>query len=353
MARPRKFPPSVYRHSSGQAMVRWQGRTYYLGKHGSPEAEEAYGKLIVELAAGKTPKPASASTVNDVLAEWWQRESPRYGQSKELRHFKIAWRVLAATHGELPASEFKAGQLEAVQLAMATGSWNHSKGWCRNVVNRQTVRIRTIWRWAERVGLVPAGAWGNLRTLPALALNDARVRVTAPVEPASDGDYAAVLSELPRIGKAMLRLQWLTGMRSAEVRTMRWEEIRDGVYRPKQHKNAWRGHARAVVLGPKALAVLRWWCPVPPKAGPVFVHRRGRGYTTFTYAQMIRRAAHAAGVSGFHAYRVRHSAKDRITAACGLDHARAQLGQRSIGTTNAYGTAADVKLAREAMRRVG
>ena len=351
--RPRKFPPSVLHHkASGQAFIRWQGRTHYLGKFNSPEAAEAYRRLLGELSTGGPPPKAAASdhTVANVLAEWWTREAPRYGVSRELPHFRRATAIVAEQFGSLPAADFTARKLAAVQLAMA-------KSWCRNVVNRQVTRIRTVWRWAETEGLVPPGSWGNLRTLHPLAPNDARVRHTLPVRAATDADYAAVLCHLGRTGKAMLRVQWLTGMRSSEVRTMTWEEIdrrgAEWIYRPAKHKNAWRGHTRVIVLGPRARAVLRWHCPKPPAVGPVFVTRRGAAFGPTGYQQLVRRAAQAAGVPGFHAYQLRHAAKDRITREHGLDAARSVLGQKSIDSTNGYGTAVDAAAAARVMRKSG
>ena len=44
--------PAYRRHSSGQARVTLNGRTYYLGPYGSKESRRAYDRLIAEYLAG-------------------------------------------------------------------------------------------------------------------------------------------------------------------------------------------------------------------------------------------------------------------------------------------------------------
>ena len=51
-----KKPPSYRLHeASGQARVTLNGRTYYLGKHGSKSSKDRYDRLIAEwLASGRS-----------------------------------------------------------------------------------------------------------------------------------------------------------------------------------------------------------------------------------------------------------------------------------------------------------
>jgi hypothetical protein len=39
-------PPRYSRHKSGQARVRFNGKTTYLGRYGSPESKEAYTRVL-------------------------------------------------------------------------------------------------------------------------------------------------------------------------------------------------------------------------------------------------------------------------------------------------------------------
>jgi integrase len=384
MPRKQQFPPPLQHHrASGQARVRYKSRDYYLGAFGSPEAAQAYAKLITQLASGETPDKRTSEkktelsalpTVSTVIARWLAEESPRYGDnSTEVPQYRYAAQPLIRLYGSLPARDLDCEKLEHVQLAMASGSWRNAKeraavdamkrphGLNRKVLNRQIVRIRTIWRWAERKKLVPPGSYEHLRALPGLRPNDGRVRHPAKRRVAPMTDVNAVVKHLPPVGRVMLLLQWWTGMRSKEVRTMRRDELDTSgavwVYRPGKHKRSHAGQSREVTIGVRGQAVLGPW--LKSHAGEfVFPPSRRRADSRFPiysregYAQMIGRASELAGVK-IRAYDCRHSAKQRVTRAMGLDFARAYLGQKSLDVTNSYGNALDLASAIETAKRMG
>src|SRR5581483_6260445 len=59
---------------------------------------------------------------------------------------------LLQLYAGLPAADLDTAKLEAVRQEMIR------RGWCRNVINRRVVRIKTLWRWAEAQGHVPRGS---------------------------------------------------------------------------------------------------------------------------------------------------------------------------------------------------
>lgn len=381
MPRPKPTNPPVHRHASGQARVRIAGKDIYLGKFGSVEAARAYADLLERLASGEdaTKKVAPATpdvavvTIAVVVSRWFDEEGPRFGpESREVAQYKLAVRPLLRLYGSLPAAEFTCDHLERIQMALASGSWRTEKdrGWhvkhgrpvtsSRGVVNRTCVRIRTIFRWAERKRLVPAGTFAHLRTLPGLRANDGRVRHTQRPQPATMREVNAVIKHLPPVGVALLLVQYWTGMRSAEVRTMRAGEVDTSgevwLYRPAKHKMSHRGQGRVVAIGRRAQAVLRSWLASKSPAEYVFTPsklRRSEGcYTREGYAQLIRRAATAAGLPGWHAYRCRHSCRMRVAAKHGLEAAKSVLGHSHVSTTELYGRL-DEALARRTAADMG
>lgn len=379
------WPPPIQHHRlSGRARVRWKGKDYYLGPYGSAEAARNYAELLTRLASGESvDRPTEAVeprhqgiTVAEVVSRWLAEESPRYpAAGRELQGFRYAVRPLIRLYGPLPAAAFCCDHLERVQLAMAAGTWQdageqadarrrgYRLDWSRNVVNRRIVRLRTIWRWAERKRLAPAGSYAHLCTLPGLKATDARVRHLERRRPATMAEVNAVVKYLPPVGRAMLLCQWWSGARSGEIRKMRGDEVDTSgevwLYRPGTHKMSHKGQARVVPLGRRAQAVLRPWLQRCEPGGYVFPpskrYENGNGcYTDWGYAQMVRRAAEKAGLpAGFSAYCARHGAKQRLTRSLGLDAARAVLGQRSLGTTAQYGDAIDEKAAKDAARKLG
>ena len=187
----------------------------------------------------------------------------------------------------------------------------------------------------------------------------------------------------------MVRVQLHSGVRPGEVCRLRADEIEViaedlWVWRPKAHKAAWRGHARQVFLGPKAIALLtprleaarggylfsparareerfaamraarktrvqpsqRCRKKSSPKKAP------GERYRRDSYAQAITRACKRAGVAPWHPNQLRHLAATTLVARYGWETARVYLGHRSVNTTRVY---AEDDLARvaEAAREVG
>lgn len=385
MARKAQFPPRIYHHPSGRDRVRVKGVDYWLGPTGSEEAKREYARLVAELSAGKVVAPKSAAspaTVADVVAAWdLEAQQTRSERGRELPAFRLSLAPLLRIYGHTAAAEFDTLRLEVVQRAMASGSWMTAAqkaealdrgdeiGWCRNVVNRRVVRIRTVWRWAERKKLVPPGSFAHLCSLPGLARTDPSVRQTAAVKPVTWDEvlrFVRVARERRDGGRramAMVLLQWWTGMRSCEVRLMRPCDIERSVakcgevwvYRPHQHKMEHADQPRVVLLGPKCQALLRPWLAAAP-AAELYLFAPGdpqKPYGSDRYAQVVRRIAEAAGLAGFHPYRLRHSARLRITRAINLDAARAILGHRSLSTTNSYAAGVDEQTAADAARRCG
>ena len=359
MARHAVWPPRRKIHASGQEYVRFKGRNYYLGAPGTPAADEKYRQLLIQLNPSRVigipaPIPVHQLTVADVVARWVVEERPRYpATSQEPREFGYSVEPLIRLWGNLPAANLDANALEAVQLDTATR--------CnRNVVNRRIVRIRTIWRWAERKKLVPAGSYSHLLTLRGLSLHDARLTIhPRPRIRLSESQIFTIADRAPAVVGDMLRLQYLTGMRSSEVRTMRIGDMDrvEWIYRPGTHKMAHRGQTRVVPLGPECRTILEKYLDRPSDQ---FIFRPSRKrrpgnvcYTSCTYSQAAARAAKLIGIDGFRPYSLRHAAKQRLTRLYGLDVARAVLGQKSLGTTNQYGDALDLEAATRAMRESG
>ena len=157
------------------------------------------------------------------------------------------------------------------------------------------------------------------------------------------------------------------------------------LYRPPEHKGAWRGHSRTIYLGPKAQALLRpfllrspdAYCFSPQEAeaarrqaqsearttplscGNVPGSNRrltprkapGERYSTQSYRQAILYACRKAGVAPWGPNRLRHTRATALRARFGLEQAAIMLGHRDATlTAQAYAerdTAAALRIAAE------
>ena len=343
-------PRIVLHKASGLARCRVQGKDHYLGRYGSPEAAAAYARLLDDLAAGQLPRAGKAGplTVAQLVASWQARVLPSYHpKGGEPYAIRRAVQPLLELFATLPARDLDAPRLEQVRQQMI------KLGWCASHINRQVLRLRGLWRWAELQGHVPHGSWAHLRALPSLGRNNHAVRHTRAVQPCTWETVKAVLPYCPPMPKVMLLLQWWSGLRCGEICRMRAAEIdRSGpvwYYRPIEHKNTWRGQIRVAALGKKCQALLYKLLPLAEEY--VFVSRQRRPYLTVSYARAILIASRRAGVS-LHPYQCRHAFKQRVTRLLGLDAARAALGQASLGSTNGYAAQQDLDLARRVAERL-
>lgn len=402
-ARSRRIPRLGVHAATGQARVVIEGRSIYLGRAGR-DADEKYRQLIATwLASGELPAARAAvaaaaaspktRTVGDVAARFLEGHDGYYrhrdgSETGELSNFAEAFKPLLARCADLPAEQFSPRRLKDVQEAMVR------VGWARPTINKQVGRVKHLFKWATSEELVPAGVYHGLLSVEGLKRNRTEAREPDPVEPVPEAAYEATLPRLPAMVRAMVELQYWTGMRPAEVIRMRTGEIdrRGEVWRysPKDHKTAYCGKTRVVPIGPKAQAVLRPWLKLAPDA-PLFSpaegeqrrHRDERArrktkvqpsqlaraaasaaragerecapgevYTIDAYRRAIARACRRAGVEAWAPARLRHNAAERVRRAFGVETARCYLGHSEIRTTQLYSSMDEAK-ALDAAARMG
>jgi integrase len=447
-------PPSYRRHSGGQACVSVRDRSgrrreILLGPYDSDESKAEYQRVLALLKAyhGYYPfddgpdalRAAGGLTVDEVVLAWWQDAERRRGADDlELKNYKHALRHLRALFATSAAGEFSPKKFKAVRQHMvearqyqvrpadapdAKPRWLgqdavnleenlarlKGKKWVkvevlgsrqalsRTVINRHLVRIRAVFSWAVGEELISPAVAQGLREVKGVQQGDRQVKESKPRPPAFWDDVQKVVPFCPAPVAAMLQLQWLTGMRTGEVRIMRTMDLDRAdpvgwIYRPGsdlphgKHKNAWRGQDRAVQLGPQCIELLRpWLCDAAPKTylfsparwmaqreqeramrrkskrqpsqalgarkKPNPKRKPGECYTKTSYPQAVKRACEKAGVA-FHPYAMRHARKMDLVRTVGSDAARAVLGQKSIDAIQHYGEI-DVAHAREVMKKLG
>jgi integrase len=185
-------------------------------------------------------------------------------------------------------------------------------------------------------------------------------------------DVQKTLPFLPRPIAALVQIQLLTGCRTEEVLSIRACELLPGVpnweYRPGWHKNAWREQQPAILIGPRAQAILheflrpetqeyvfsprhvvRWhharrsqkWKSRPT---PSELARRriepgrdhGQRYSRRSYRQAIVRACLKAGIQAWTPSQLRHIAATLIRARFGLEAAQTVLGHAKADVAQVY-----------------
>lgn len=408
--RPRRTPSLRLHKPTGQAVVRLDGRDYYLGKFGTPESEERYHRKVAEWLAQSTvdrvtqsSSQAVALSINEVMLAYWRHAETYYvknGRPTDEQHcLRSAFRLLRRLYGTSPATDLGPLALKAVRQLMI------ESGLSRGVINGHVSRIRRMMRWAVENELLPVQVYQALCTVRDLPKGRSGVRETAPILPVDDATVEATLPFLPAVVADMVRFQRLTGARPEEVCLIRRQnlEITDDVwtYRPESHKTEHAGRERVVYIGPRAQEILRSYlvrdqgaycfCPLesenhrnalrrqkrqsPMTPSQLARHVKGTSsrkpgdrYTTDSYRRAIHRGCDRAwpapddlsdedrqkwqAIHRWSPNRLRHTAATSIRKKFGLEGAQVALGHASADVTQVYAER-DGALALQIMREVG
>jgi integrase len=385
------------------------GKTHYLGRHGSKESKAEYDRLIAEwLASGRQSpvKPCDSElTVAKLISRYlpWAHSYYRHAdgtETKEVDGFVRALRPLNHLYGPTLAKDFGPIALKAVRDLMIHGydhpKYGHQPALARSVINQRIKRIRRMFRWGVEHELVSATVLHALQAVPGLKLGRTEARETEPVKPVSRAVVEDTLTLLRPMQADMVRLQLESGMRPGELVVMRACDIDTRgpvwLYRPPSHKTAHHGHERIVPIGPKGQEIVKRYLTVNTQARlfsprqnmeerritlrlnrktPVQPSQRdrrkkqpkkrpGETYTVDTYRRGITEAIerHNAGkpkpeqIPHWFPHQLRHLRALELKREAGLDAARAVLGHRSPVITEHYATL-DIAKGVEVMSKLG
>jgi integrase len=380
----------------GQAYIRTKrlndGRELYLGVYDSPESRRAYARWLAKLetAVPEVPMPASITAGESRLiielillyTDDLKDRLTRHGQvKKEFKNITAALRNLDEAWGDLRGNEFEAGHLEELQKRLAKADIS------RGVLNKRITIIKRFFAWCSAhhsaTGVRKTLYW-ELTPVKGLKPGEYGVREAHKIRPVPLAIVEKTLPWLSPVVAAMVRLQLICGMRPDEVCRLTAGEIDRSrklwVYRPDEHKNAWRGHVRMIPIPGPARVFLEPFLRDDPGAylftpaqSEDLRHARGTGnrktkiypselrarekrkaarrsqgelrfrerYTPEGYWQAIRcgiERAKAAGIliPPWAPNRLRHTASTQISRVLGQQAAQRWLGHENLATTDIY-----------------
>jgi integrase len=291
--------PKLCRHkATGQAVVRLNGKDVYCGRHGSPEAQAKYERLIIEWlqrgrqlptiarasaggGAADAGGPAGAGLTVAELILAYKRHTDELFKSTPVQRekIKLAMRPLRELYALTPVASFGPLALKAVREKMVgvqtrvvavrngkkekVGERVVQYRLSRGTINARIDIIKRMIAWGTENELVPASVFHALQAVKGLRRGRSSAKEARRVQPVQDAQVEAVLPLVSRQVRALIELQRLTGARPGEVILVRICDIdRSGpvwVYRPARHKNQHREGAapREVLIGPRGQAVLQ------------------------------------------------------------------------------------------------
>lgn len=385
-------------HGSGQARVTVAGKDVYLGLHGSRESYAEFDRLRTrilevgpEAAVGlMRPGDTSVPDLARAFTEFARGYYVKHGRpTSAFVTIERVMRELAKRFEDRSANQFRPSDLKAMRDAWI------ARDLAIKTINVQSQYIVAAFSWAVAEELVPSSVVNDLRELRPLVAGRCRARVTKPIVPV---EWSVVEATLPFVSApvaAMVRLQWLTGMRPGEATLVRpcditesgrvklqdgrwitWDglvtlpdgrQVQCWLYVPESHKTEHHERERPIPIGPKAIEVLKPWIEksldrqprgtayvfdprLSKRASPARCNER---YSTRSYDVGIANACRRAGVESWAPNQLRKAAATRIQAEAGeIDAARVILGHADATTTAIYAKR-DLNRARELAAMIG
>jgi integrase len=384
--------PSYRKHSSGQARVTINGKDHLLGKYGSQQSKELYGRLIAQFAAsGHLDSFGITRTIliQDFALAYLRHSKVYYAGSPEHANMKPVIARLVELYGSAEANSFGAAEFKVVRQAWIDAGRN-----ARQSINRQMARLLRAVKWGVSENLLPATNYQAMRCVEPLKRGRCAAKESTGIAPVEQQLVDQTLKHVTHVVADMIRLQILTGCRPGEVVKIKPEMVdrSDDVWliRLQDHKTAHRGRERTIYCGPKAQAVLAPYLLRGPDKfcfSPIESEKQRRqaihdarltaknqgnrpGYskrfrlcrkprkepgiswTAGTFARAIRNACEREGLKTWSPNQLRHSAATAIRKQFGLEAAQVILGHSELGVTQIYAEA-DKQKAIDVARRIG
>jgi integrase len=371
-------------------------RDVLLGRYGTEASRAAYRRVLAEWETnGRRLAKQSANdlTINELALAYWQfahkrRQSRPSTSEGETHCLKSALRSLKDLYGLTAVGTFGPLSLKAVREKMIQTKGPTGRPWSRGFVNACIGRIKAMFKWAVENEMISPTVLHGLQAVRGLLWGQTEARETEPVKPVPMAFVEAILPYAPRPVSAMVQLQLLTAMRPGEVVIMRGIDLNTSgniwFYTPEFHKTQWRGHRRAIAIGPQGQAIIKEFLTTDTQAylfsprqaveerrqtirlhrqtkvQPSQVDRRkknpkkkpGERYSVNSYRDAIHRACTQADaatrqgrpdvpvdqriIPNWAPNQLRHTRATELRKQYGLDAARVILGHRSPLITEVY-----------------
>lgn len=329
-----KIPVMHHHRASGRARVYFKGKHIYLGKWQSPEAQAAYSNFLRQIQEIGAPiVKGGGLPVCVAVGKFLDYAKDYYQGRHEVQNLKSTLKVFVDFYEWQPITEVGPLKIIAMMDALAKQKENRTR------INRILNHIKRLFDWLVSRELIGAEKLSAVRAVKSLRFG----RTTAQELPPIPAVPVRIVEQtLKGIGKPlsdMIQIQLLTAMRPKEVCSLNFTEIDQSqavwIYEPKNHKTAWRGHARKIWIGPEAQALLKPYSFMP-KDKPIFYTSKNEAFNTLTYGRAISEHNRKNKIPRWNPNQLRHAAATKLVKEFGWQAARLILGHKAFDTTLIY-----------------
>lgn len=360
-------PPKPQPHHGGQSYTSyyWIGpgkpkckRFGRVGKVSRSEAMARFRHWLQNDYPRLRRQQEAAYSVQTLCDEYFALIQKRYVVEGEhtasVNRHKTALESFATLYGDSEAADVTSSMV-AAWVAKFIGEKRPRGGKgpkTKGTVNVALSYVKAMFRWAAEMGKLPDATAGAVNLVRGIRGDNPDVRHKDPITPVAWADVEATLKELKEPFQSLVMLEWHTGMRPGEAVRMRGVDlVTKGdvmVYTPVRHKNKWRGKSRVIVLGPRAVAVVKPFLTT----GAEMFRWNARPVTVWKFRDAVKRAAGRAGVAAWHPNQLRHSYATRVAEQFGELAVQDLLGHASLNQQKVY-VEQSIKRATTVAREVG
>lgn len=364
-------PKYALHKATGQARVRIDGKSIYLGEYGSEESRRRYDEVVTDYMKGTLNVSFHKLTISQLSIAYVKHAKSYYVKNgritSEVSNIQVALRPLVKLHGKGLVAEFGPTKLKQVRELMI------QNGIVRKSINRGIGRIKRMFRWGVENEMVSTNVLAAINSVPGIRYGRTTAVEADPVKPVPDEHIAAIEHRVNRFIWGMVQLQLATGMRPGEVRLMRMSDIDMSgevwEYRPQEHKTEHHGRQRLIFIGPRGQEILKPFLvadrekylfapfaaekerseerrsnretPMTPSQGArtqKLDRRRkpGKCYTVTSYGRAIRNACKAGDIPVWSPNQLRHNAATELRKKYDIETVRTILGHATGFTTEVY-----------------
>ena len=217
--------PPKYCKMGKLALVYLHGRKIYLGQYGSPESKAAYARLLAELQVNPTTVPLSGGdkkvTISELAVEFLDYAKANVNPTDYTHYRTVFMDFLLKLYGDnSPVDDFKPRSLKLVRSEMI-----QSQRFCRNLINKYTRLIVSLFHWGVSEELVEPNTHLALKAVKSLLKGYPGTFDHDERESVPDEVVIRTLPFMPPVLRVMVQLQRILGMRPSEVIKMRVGDI--------------------------------------------------------------------------------------------------------------------------------
>ena len=246
------------------AVVRHGGTTIYLkdpqgrnARHGTKEALTAYNCFCAELQNNPTgyipPTGEPDVSVKELAVAFLDHLKERTDEVNYVTYRIIVDEFLLELYWDIPVDEFTTTCLDRVRGAM-----KQSERFNRDVLNRHTRRIISIFKWGVWKELCKESTWQKLTVIPPYKKGEPGTFEGRKRKPVSDDVLIRTLKYAVPTEAAMIKVHRLTGARPGEIcnLTVGAVDLKEGKILLTEHKTKAHVGERTIELRPEAREII-------------------------------------------------------------------------------------------------